>query len=809
MEKYLQNDDCRAKEFFGFDWNFALTDKEDKPGENEKWREVQLPHDWSVDYPVKEDAPCCGSGGYTRCGIGWYKKSFEIVSFDQIKDRVTLLFEGVYMNCTIWINGKHAGGHIYGYTSFEIDATNLIKEGINEILVRVNNSHQPGSRWYTGSGITRDVYIVRTGKSYIPSWATQITTSQITDKNASIDIRSEVVASTGLSGKLELVSIISNDDGKEIIRVGSKLLNEMPQGDIQNIWQKCEIASPSIWSIETPSLYTLTQKLTLDDKTIDECSQKFGVREISFDKDKGFLLNKEKLTLKGVCLHHDGGCVGAAVPKEVWRRRLLKLKAMGTNAIRLSHNPSDISLLDLADELGFVVLAEAFDEWENMKGKEFGSNTHESRGYSEWFTYVWRDDLSSLVKRDRNHPSIIMWSIGNEIREQVTEGGDKVARRLAGLVHSLDDTRPITAACDQEKAEPFATPDSFLNELDVVGVNYVDRWRDRTETFFDEERAEHPDWILYGSEDISVSGNRNDYSLTGEKSVWNIMTYNSRMLKAERLWKYIFSHKFVCGSFMWTGIDYLGECFWPQKSASAGVLDTCGFEKDGYYFYKSIWTKAKKEPVLKVTPNLNLDYKKGEIYPVIVYTNCYKVELFAGGVSYGTKAYEYPTQGMTKEWSHFDRPLCPVTTNDLHLSWDVPYSEGELVAVGYDISGKEIIRDRVAACGVPAKLDVEADTDFMTADGRSVMQLEIALLDKEGTLVTNSDCMIKADVKGGELLGMDNGDQNDHTLYKDTMRKTYAGLCYVLIRAPRTPGMITVNISTDGIPSFEREFKAK
>jgi beta-galactosidase len=407
--------------------------------------------------------------------------------------------------------------------------------------------------------------------------------------------------------------------------------------------------------------------------------------------------------------------------------------------------------------------------------------------------------MEAMVLRDRNHPSVVLWSIGNEVGEQTMEGGHLIARQLKELCHTLDPTRPVTQACDQIKAEPAAARQEFLNELDIVGVNYADRWRERTETFFNEEKREHPDWLLIGTEDVSVGGKRGDYRLQTEESVWGPTPYFSRMLKAEKLWKYLRVYPYMIGSFMWTGIDHLGECFWPDKSASPGVLDTCGFAKDGYYFYQSVW--CKDEPMLYLCPHLNLDLPPGTIYPVVCYTNCFSVELFADGKSYGVKAYEFPMQGMTKRWAHFDRPLAPVTTSDLHLSWDVPYTHGEIVAVGYGSDGRELIRTAVRRAGKPETLRVDLDRDSLPADGRSVCQFEIVLLDSRGTVVPDHDVDVQVSVSGGTLLGLDNGNPADHTLPKHPGRATYRGLAYGVLRAPRQPGEITLTLRADGIPA--------
>ena len=790
MKTFFDVPSVRDEAFFGFDWQFALTDCTDCPAKDTTWCSVQLPHDWSVDYPVEENSPSCGSGGYARTGIGWYRRRFVISP--QEKSRYALRFDGVYMNCDVFINGQHVGGHVYGYTSFELDITQALYNGENEILIRVNNSHQPGSRWYTGSGITRNVYLIRCNEVHLRTWGVAITTPEIADDKALICVRTDIVGALNQDGLTLETTLL--DPQSSVCAQNSCAL---PGIAALTAHQSMDIQTPQRWDVDAPNLYTAHLRLMQHGKLIDETRIRFGVREIAYNAQQGFLLNGHKLLMRGVCLHHDGGCVGAAVPAAVWARRLSKLKKMGCNALRCSHNPPDPELLDLADEMGFVVMDESFDEWHYMKGKEFGSNTHASRGYSEWFDACAAQDMTAMIERDRNHPSIVMWSIGNEVREQSMTDGSHYARMLAGIAHGIDPTRPITQACDQMKAEPYPATEEFLSELDIVGVNYVDRWRERTETFFDEEKTEHPERLYLGTEDIAVNGARCDYDLSRDGDVWGPRAYFNKMLKAEKLWKYVRTRPFVIGSFMWTGVDYLGECFWPHKGSSAGVLDTCGYEKDGYHFYRSQW--IKDEPELYLCPHLNLDLEPGTIYPLICYTNCASVELFVSGKSYGVKAYEFPNQGMTKEWAHFDRPFAPVTTNDLHLCWDIPYTQDEIIAVGRDISGAEIARTVLRPAGHPVSLRVHPDRSVIPADGRSVVQVEIELLDAQGQRVPACDLPVSITVEGGELLGMDNGRTDDRTPYRAGHRETYGGLAYAIVRAPRHAGEICMRFDAPGI----------
>ena len=775
-------------------WEFALTDQAEFPGAEAAFRPVRLPHDWSVDYEVREDAPSCGSGGYARTGIGWYRKGFDHVP--EAGREISLLFDGIYMNCDIWVNGRHAGHHVYGYTSFEVKLTELLREGRNEILIRVDNSRQPNSRWYSGSGITRGVTWIEHGAAHIPVWGICIRTAE-KENGAEIQVMTEIENPEGEEG-LTLVTAILDPAGRK----AAETQGTVSASPRQTVRQQAELREPERWDLDRPALYTAEARLIRGGETLDVCRAPFGVRTISFTAEGGFALNGRKRILKGVCLHHDGGGVGAAVPPEIWERRLKKLKEMGCNALRCSHNPPDPALLRLADEMGFAVMDEAFDEWRHMKGKEFGSNTHESRGYSEWFDSCWREDMASMLRRDRNHPSIVMWSVGNEILEQVTEDGPEILRELTGLCRALDPTRPVTAACDQMKAEPREATEEFLAGMDLVGVNYADRWRERTETFWMEEKTEHPEWKLLGTEDIAVNGRRGDYRLETEESVWGRTPYYARMLKAEKLWKFIRTRPFMIGSFMWTGVDYLGECFWPDRGSSAGVLDTCGFEKDGYWFYRSLWRKDVPTMFAAPFPDPEI-YGRGRVIPVVVYTNAFRAELFLGGRSYGSKAYEFPAQGMTKHWAHFDRRQCPITTNDLHLCWDVPCTGEPVTVVGYDEEDRIVSRAELLPPGEVTQLTAEPDRPALTGDGESVVQVEIALRYGDGRIAENADRPVTVSVENGTLLSLDSGNPADHTLYASPIRNTFHGRALAILRGDKGAAPVRIRVSAEGLEAAE------
>jgi len=783
----MMNSSPRREAFFGFGWRFALTDSADLPSTADvHFRPVQLPHDWSIDYPYNPETASAGSGGYVRTGIGWYAKTFTL---PQDGRRHSLLFEGVYMNCRVFLNGILVAANVYGYTPFEVSLADAVP-GENTVLVCADNARQPNSRWYSGSGITRPVYLRSVMPFSVPRDGIFVTTPEITAEQARLCIQT-ALCGTGENAAVEYS--VRAPDGNELPPQRMPLVSGTAQHQAE-----IPLPSPQLWDIEHPQLYRLTVRLFAGEVCSDETTLPFGVRDIRMDANEGFFLNRRRVKLHGVCLHHDGGAVGAAVPPEVWNRRLKLLREMGCNAIRTAHNPPDSALLDLCDQMGFLVMDEAFDEWEYTKEKSRGANTHESRGYSEWFAEHHEADFTAMLRRDRNHPCIFIWSIGNEVPEQHLAGGAKIARRLAEICRREDPSRLLTQGNDCIRAEPYGARDEFLQELDVIGLNYVNRWRNRTETFYDEERHDFPQRIYIGTEHGAVDGVRGDYRQEVGSESWHNRPYFSRMLQAEKLLRYNESRGFVLGDFMWTGIDHLGESFWPLRSATTGVMDLCAFPKDGYYFYQSQWTKT---PMLHLFPHWNLAVPEGSIVPVVVYTNCARAELFVNGKSYGKKAYEFPAQGMTQRYNHFERPIAPVTTNDLHLTWDVPYVPGKIEAVGYDENGNVLLRKAMHSAGAPTQIRLECDSAALPADGQSVCHITATLRDAAGHLVPHRDMTLRFAVQGaGEFLCADSGDPASHRLFADPECPTLAGKALCIVRAGQTAGAICVTVSAEGLP---------
>ena len=469
-------------------WQFTLgdpTNAETVAYDDRGWRTLDLPHDWSIEGPYSPDAATGGPGGYLPTGIGWYRRQFTAPESWRGR-KVTVEFEGVYRNSDVWINGQYLGHWPYGYTSFCYDLTPHLKLGKdpNVIAVRVDNSAQPNSRWYSGSGIYRHVRLTVTNPLHVAPWGTYATASEITTNGATVRIRTRMQNEDSRAQTVTLVSEILDGEGQTVAT--SESSNSIPAGADLEFDQSVLVPSPRLWSPDTPNLYEVHSIVHSGGRVVDEYATPFGIRDIRYDVNRGFLLNGESVKMLGMCLHHDGGCVGAAVPAGVLERRLRLLKEMGCNAIRFSHNPMAPEMLDLCDRLGFLVMDEAFDEWTLRKRQV-------QHGYSEYFADWYERDLTNLIHRDRNHPCVVIWSAGNEIGEQLATNGPAVLQKLVEVFHREDPTRPVTAACDNVFTDRGEMPAAFADLLDVVGYNYVDRWGARRETYFADDRLELPE----------------------------------------------------------------------------------------------------------------------------------------------------------------------------------------------------------------------------------------------------------------------------------------------------------------------------
>jgi beta-galactosidase len=767
-------------------WRFFLGDSggaQQPRFDDRRWRLLDLPHDWSIEGTPREDAPGGGRVGYFPAGTGWYRKSFRLPA--GARGRVAWLeFDGVYMNSDVWINGVHLGRRPYGYVSFAYDVTEHLVPGVNVVAVRVDNERQPNSRWYTGSGIYRHVWLTIVDRLHVGHWGTYVTTPRADSAGAEVLVRARVENGYSAPRRGVLRSVVVDSAGREVARTDTPF--SLVGGQDVELEQRLQVEAPRLWSVEAPTLYTLRSVVRDGAQVADEASTMFGIRSIAYDKDRGFLLNGRRVKMRGVNLHHDAGGLGAAVPERVWLRRLQALKAMGANAIRTSHNPPAPEFLDLCDRLGFLVMAEAFDEWTIDKVPE---------GYHKYFAEWSERDVTDFVHRDRNHPSIVLWSAGNEIGEQSTPDGMQVLRRLVDIFHREDPTRPVTTGNDRIVADSNPATLAFLNAEDVVGYNYVDRWRERRELFAAQDRHDHPDWKMIGTESGSIFQSFDErYSLGGDSAVVR-PNYTHGMLQAERLWKWVTLHDYFAGNFMWTGIDYLGESTWPFKGFASGVMDITGVPKDGYYLYQSLWTDR---PVLHLFPHWNWPGRTGQVIPVLAYTNCNIVELFLNGRSLGEKRLEFPAQGTSGGWNTYAQPVVNPTTNDLHLSWDVPYEPGVLRAVGKRRDGTLACEAEVRTAGAPAAVRLVLDRDTITTGPGDVAHVTFEIVDSAGTVVPTADNLVTFTATGGTTLVVDNANLGDLDPYRSDRRHAFNGRGLAILRG-REPGQLRLTASPDGL----------
>jgi beta-galactosidase len=786
---------------FDAGWKFSRGDfaRAAEPGfDDQGWQTVDVPHDWSIAGPYDRDAPCGGSGGYLPTGIGWYRKSFALAPAAAGR-QVFVQFDGIYQRSEVWINGQPLGMRPHGYICLAYNLTPHLHSGgrSNLLSVRVDNSLQPNSRWYSGSGITRHAWLLTTGALHIALHGVSVRSSEIIGQSASVQITTRVVNASAHAAACTLDAAVLDANGT---RIASSLAQaQIPAGAEYRFVQSVVVMRPKLWGLSDPQLYSLVTTVHAAAHPIDQVTTAFGIRDARFDTDRGFLLNGERIKLNGVCLHHDGGAVGAAVPERIWQRRLALLKDMGCNAIRTSHNPPAPELLDLCDTMGLLVMDEAFDEWRQPKLQTPDYGYH--RYFDEWSAR----DLSDMIERDRNHPAVVIWSAGNEVPDQTDREGQQTLQALVDILHAGDPTRPVTVGCDNIAAEPRATPAEFLARLDVVGYNYVDRWRERREQFYAGDRHDFPQRRFIGTESEAMGGVRGMYRPGDDAPVFGERTSNRR-IAVEQLQKFVQTYDYVSGDFMWTGIDYLGEAHWPAKLAASGVLDTCGFPKDGYYLYQSLWTD---KPVMHLFPHWNWSGNEGQVVTVMCYSNCDTVELFLDGKSLGVKGYAFPRPGMVGKYGSYPpRAKALQTTADLHLAWDVPYAPGLLKAVG--IRGTDVAATcELRTTGAPAAIRLSADRSRLRADGRDVAHVQVEITDAGGLRVPTANDNISFELSGsGRIIGVDNGQPDSHESYQAHERRAFNGLALVLIQSAVRPGDIVLSASAPSLAGARIDMSA-
>ncbi len=795
-------------------WKFYLGDEAQasSPEFNDgAWRVLDLPHDWSIEGTFSREHPARPGGGALPGGIGWYRKTFTVPKSDQGK-RFFIDFDGVYWNSTVWINGELLGYRPNGYLSFRYDLTPYMRVGEqNVIAVRVDNSEQPNSRWYSGSGIYRQVRLTTVNPVHVAHWGTYVTTPSVDEQSATMSIRTTVKNDDAKEQTVEVLQSLVDADGREVGRTVQSV--SAKAGQDTEIAQEITINKPHLWNLDDPYLYTVNTQLTVDGKVTDQYATNSGIRSFVFDADKGFFLNGKSVKINGVCNHHDLGCLGSAVYERAVERQLEILKAMGCNGIRCSHNPPAPELLDLCDRMGFVVMDEAFDMWRKRKSRY---------DYSQYFPEWHERDLSDLVKRDRNHPSVFMWSIGNEVLEQWSQANadtltleqanlllnnkrdlvqmedgmgvdEMITIKLTDIVKQLDPTRPVTAGCNEPR------PQNHLfraGVLDIIGFNY------HHEDFFTVPQ-EFPNKPFIVAESVSGLMSRGYYQMPSDSFyIWPVRwdrafsqainhcsSYDNCHVpwgtSHENNWKITKKLDYIAGTFVWTGFDYLGEPTpfgWPSRSSYFGIIDLAGFPKDIYYMYQSEWTN---QTVLHVFPHWN--WQPGQVVDIwAYYSNADEVELFLNGKSLGTRSKQ---------------------DDDLHVWWRIPFEPGTLKAVSRK-GGKEVLVKEISTVGQPESIRLVADRPVINSGGKDLSFITVEVLDKDGNVIPIADNLIRFSLEGdGGIAGTDNGDPTNHTSLNQPERNLFNGKCLVVVKSGKKPGKLKLLAQGEGLKTAELSIK--
>lgn len=741
---------------FDKSWRFI---KQDAPGadnpafDDSQWRKLDVPHDWSIEGPYDQNNPTGSGGGYLPAGIGWYRKSFTMDAADA-KRKVSIEFDGVMSNSEVWINGFYLGKRPYGYVSFAYDMTGHLNFGgkPNIIAVKVDNSAQPASRFYTGSGIYRHVHLISTGNTHFDEWGVYVKPLQVTAQKATIHIEAKVNNESAAGGTYTLQTTIIDPAGKIVKTTASKRTIDAGQTAVYT--QDIPVTRPQLWDLQHPRLYKAVTKLVAGKTVTDNVTISVGIRDAHFEAATGFWLNGKNIKLLGVCLHHDGGAVGAAVPLRVWERRFEKLKEIGANAIRTSHNEVAPEFLDLCDRMGMLVMDETFDSWETAKPPAI-------KGYNLYFKDWWAKDTRSQVLRDRNHPSVVIWSVGNEIHDNLRDSsGFRKYKQQQDLIHQLDPGRPVTMALLQPNGTSQVYKTGFALQMDIVGQNY----RENELVAF---HNEHPDRIVIGTENTHVLS----------------------------MWLALRDNPFYSGQFLWTGVDYLGESMWPGRGATSGLIDriggwhTNGLQRQAWWSTKPVVHLQRDNPgpavgrrggteyVSDWTPADPSTYKQARVQ---VFSNCDETELFLNGKSLGIK-----------HKSPLDSPLV----------WNVAYEKGTIKAVGRN-KGKQAATEELKTAGAPVKVLLTADRPTLKNNWDDVAYVTASVVDANGLVCPNETREIQFGITGsGVIAAVDNADRTSHEPYQVTQRQTYKGWCVALVKAKAPKGPITIKASTPGLAS--------
>lgn len=788
----LNSQTARIETLFDSDWKFyrgEVTGAEKRGFNDKTWRIIDLTHDWSsedlpnqesgkVSGPFSKESPGTTSTGYTMGGTGWYRKTFTITA--EPKSNVLLNFEGVYMDCDIWINGEHAGKHPYGYTAFNLDITKLLNTPgkPNTIAVRVKNEGK-NSRWYSGSGIYRHVWLIITQPVHIVPWGVYITTPNVSRAKATVKISTNIENSGTNPTDVKLITRLVDHNGKMVAT------NESPSRSLStrniDIVQNLTFTEPQLWSTDSPYLYIAETEVISGGKTVDKVITPFGIRTLNFDAKTGFLLNGKPLELKGGCLHHDNGFLGSATIDRAEERRVELMKAYGFNAIRTSHNPPSKQFLDACDRLGVLVIDEAFDMWERPKN---------DKDYHRFFKEWWQRDIQSMVMRDRNHPSVIMWSIGNEINERADTSGLIITKLLSDEVRQLDPSRPITAAiCSfwDHKGRPWSATAPAFALLDVGGYNYQ-------YTEYEADHAKYPERIMAGTESVAKDAFDN--------------------------WQQVEKNSWVIGDFIWTAMDYMGETGighsrlnddpdssfakpWPWFNAYCGDIDLIGFKKPQMYYRDVIWRNSELEMAVhapipsgkfeKISywgwpdewQSWNWAGNEGKMMDVRVFTRCPAVRLELNGKIIGEKTVSDSTK--------------------LIATFQVPYQPGVLKAIGLE-NGIEVVTKTITTTGKPSKIKLTPDRSVIKSNRNDLSYVKIEITDEFGNTIPDGAKQIKLTINGeGELAGTGSACPNCMASFKKPEVTTFRGVALAILRPKigNKPGIINLKAEADGLTPDE------
>ncbi|OEJ98668.1 glycoside hydrolase [Flavivirga aquatica] len=792
----VQAQDINFNESWKF-YNAEAKGAEQVTFNDNNWRELNLPHDWAIEGPfdIKYNAR---AGGLPFHGTGWYRKHFKM-NADAKGKVVRMEFEGAMYDGHVWVNGEFIGSRPYGYIGFEFDISKYLKYDGSDNVVAVRLRPQDlSSRWYPGAGLYRSVWLKIDNPIHVGQWGTYITTPTVTKDLAVVQNETVVVNKSKNKVKVNIKQAYFSPQGKLVMSVDEDTNIEANSSYTSELF--CNIENPERWDTETPNLYSVTTTITQNGNVVDVYKTKIGLRSISYTSE-GFFLNGKKVRFNGVCLHHDNGALGSAVYRRADERKLQIMKSMGVNAIRTSHNPPSRELLELCDELGLMVQDEAFDVWKMEKVPN---------GYNVFFDEWGERDLKDMIKRDRNHPSIVMWSIGNEIIEQKdAKNGWRVAKKLNAYCKEMDPTRPTSAGFNHSPA-PY--DNNMAQQVDIAGMNYKPLG-------YSEIHKKYPQLPLCGTETSSCTSSRGVYHLPIEKYQTHKSLHVTSYDLIGPVWAYppdIEFHyqeqnPFIMGEFIWTGFDYLGEPTpyggrdnstngywnddWPSRSSYFGAVDLCGFPKDRFYLYQSQWTS---ERMIHLLPHWNWKGMEGKDIPVHCYTNCDEAELFVNGKSMGKRV---KGKDLTEIKVVFNNYESNTFQSKYRLSWNVPYKAGNIKVVGYK-DDKVVQEEQIFTAGKPIKVSLSVDRKEIHANGEDLAYVTIRIEDKNGNLCPEATNLVNFTVKGaGKLIAVDNGDQTSVESFQGNERKAFSGMCLAVLKSSKIAGEIKLIAKSKSLKS--------